>query len=262
MIIGDFINFGNYHRIIKAATDVAKALNFDLSEVRKLCSQLKKYKDREEPFDIPFSYEDDDPITWWECVECSPNYIQTVAIYVLSICPNSASCERGFSTLGWLTGKRRLRLSAERLKSMMKLILYYRSNAPKELSFYGRTHTKKLSSSEIMETVQLALAEPVDEDDDYDEPVSREKRTNTGETIPEDNVRVIIEPLWIEDIVNLNNERIIMNLGEVPPDDDDESEIGSDDDHEGDLRDNEQNIDPEKGIMNFTADDLIAEFGE
>lgn len=145
----------------------------------------------------------------------------------------------------------------------MKLILYYRSNAPKELSFYGRTHTKKLSSSEIMETVQLALAEPVDvEDDDYDEPVSREKRTNTGETIPEDNVRVIIEPLWIEDIVNLNNERIIMNLGEVPPDDDDESEIGSDDDHEGDLRDNEQNIDPEKGIMNFTADDLIAETAE
>jgi len=206
---------------------------------------------------MPFS-EDDDPISWWECMECSPNYIQTVAIYVLSICPNSASCERGFSTLGWLTGKRRLQLSVEHLESMMKLILYYRSNAPKELSFYGKTHTKKLTSSEIMETVRLALAEPVDVEDDYDEPVSREKRTNTGEIIPEDNVRVIIEPLWIENIVNLNDKRIIANLGEVLADDDDESEIGD----LPPLNDDEQDIDPEKGITNFTADDLIAEFGE
>ena len=258
MILGNFIKFGNYNRIITSATDVARSLNFDLSEVRKLCSQLKKYKDNEEPFNVPFS-EEEGPISWWECMECSPNYIQTVAIYVLSICPNSASCERGFSTLGWLTGKRRLQLSVEHLESMMKLILYYRSNAPKELSFYGKTHTKKLSSSEIMEMVQLALAEPVDVDDDYDESVSRKKRTNTGETIPEDNVRVIIEPLWIENIINLNNERITANLGEVPLDDDDDgSEIGD----LSPLNDDEQDIDPEKGITNFTADNLLAEFGE
>ena len=100
MIIADFINFGIYNRIIKAATDVARALKFDLAEVHKLCSQLKKYKDKEEPFNIPFSYEDDNLITWWECMECEPNYIQTVAIYILSICLNSASCEKGFSTLG------------------------------------------------------------------------------------------------------------------------------------------------------------------
>ena len=46
MILGDFINYGIYNRIITAVTDVAKALNFDLSEVRKLCSQLRKYKER------------------------------------------------------------------------------------------------------------------------------------------------------------------------------------------------------------------------
>ena len=247
------MNYGIYNRIIRAATNVASSLKFDLSEVRKLCSQLKKYKDREEPFDIPFSYEDDDAITWWECMECEPNYIQNVAIYVLSICPNSASCERGFSTLGWLTGKRRQRLSVERLESMTKLISYYRSNAPKELSFYGKTKQKKLSSFEIMETVRLALAEPLEEESD---PVSRERRTTTGEIIPEDNVRVIIEPLWIENIVNLSNERIVASLGEVPIDDE-ESVIEPDDNVL-----NEQDIDPERGVMNFTADDLIAEFGD
>ena len=76
--------------------------------------------------------------------------------------------------------------------------------------------------------VRLVLAKPVEEEnDDDDEPVSheeRERRTNTSEIIPEDNVRVIVDPLWIENIVNLRNKRIIADLGDVPVDDE-KSEI-------------------------------------
>lgn len=138
-----------YNRIVKAATKVAWCLNYNAGQVRKLCSQLFRYKENKELFDILFSYEDDSPITWWESIELDSNYLQEVAMYILSICPNSASCERGFLTLGWLIGKRRLRLSVEHLKSMVKLITYYRSNAKKELTVYEN----KMLESQLMKIV-------------------------------------------------------------------------------------------------------------
>lgn len=248
------MKLGVYNRIIKALTEVARCLNFDLEETRKLCSQLYRYKEQKEPFHIPFSYKNDIPITWWESLEYESNYLQKVAIYILSICPNSASCERGFSTLGWLTGKRRLRLSVERLESMTKLITYYRSNAPKELAFYG----DKMSESQIMNVVQLSLAEPIEEDDDS--PEFEERRTISGEIIPEDNVRVIIEPLWLDETLNLNHEIIVGNLGEIPIDDDfDFDEVENLD---NDKNNEEENIGGSERNMDFTAEDLLAEFGE
>ena len=57
------MKLGVYNRLVKAVTEVARGLNFDLEQVRKLCSQLFRYKENKEPFDIPFSYEDDSPIT-------------------------------------------------------------------------------------------------------------------------------------------------------------------------------------------------------
>lgn len=246
---------GIYNRIIKVATEIARCLQFDLEGTRKLCSQLYRYKEQSEPFDIPFSYEDDSPITWWESIELESNYIQKVAIYILSICPNSVSCERGFSTLGWLTGTRRLRLSVERLESMTKLITYYRSNAPKELAFYE----DKMSESQIFEIVQLSLSEPIEDDFD-DSPDFEERRTISGEIIPKDNVRVIIEPLWLDKTLNLDHEIIVKNLGEIPIDDFDFDEVES----LGDDKNNEEeNISgSERGIMDFTNEDLVAKFGE
>src|SRR6266542_3855658 len=68
-----------------------------------------------------------------------------------------------------------------------KLITYYRSNAPKELAFYG----EKMQESQIMEKVQLALAEPV-EDDDNDFLESEERRTIiSGKIVPNNTVRVV-----------------------------------------------------------------------
>lgn len=243
---------GVYNRIVKAATEVARCLNYDARQVRKLCSQLFRYKENQEPFDIPFSYEDDSPITWWESIELDSNYLQEVAMYILSICPNSASCERGFSTLGWLTGKRRLRLSVEHLESMVKLITYYRSNAKKELTVYGN----KMSESQLMKVVQLSLAEPIEEEDDDDDSEFEERRTITGEIIPEDNIRVVIEQLWLDKTLNLDHEIIVKNLGEIPIDDFDFDEI----EDSNDIR--VESLDTEQRIFDFNVEDLVAEFGE
>ena len=251
-LVNGLIKYGLYNRIIAAIREVAQIFEFDLEATRKLCSQLYRYKEQNTPFDIPYSNEDS-PITWWESIEIEPNYLQRVALYILSICPNSASCERGFSTLGWLTGKRRQNLGVEKLESMTKLITYYKSNASKELAFYG----KEMIESEIMETVQLALAEPID--DDYDDSTeSIVERTISGEVIPEDNVRVVIEPLWLEKTLNLEHQIIIDSLGEIPFDDfefiyDNENEYNENNEEENPNR---------QGIFDFTTEDLLAEFGK
>jgi len=73
---------------------------------------------------------------------------------------------------------------------MTKLIIYYRSNASKELAFYE----KKMTESEIMKTVQLALAESID--NDYNDTIkSITERTISDEMIPENNIRIIIKLL-------------------------------------------------------------------
>jgi len=173
-------------------------------------------------------------------------------MYILSICLNSASCERGFSTLGWLTRKRRLRLSVKHLESMVKLITYYRSNAKKELTVYGN----KMSESQLMKVVQLSLAEPVEEEEDDDDSEFEERRTITGEIIPEDNVRVVIEQLWLDKTLNLDHEIIVKNLGEIPIDDFDFDEI----EDSNDIR--VESFDTEQRIFDFNVKDLVAEFGE
>ncbi len=176
-------------------------------------------------------------------------------MYILSICLNSVSCKRGFLTLGWLTGKRRQNLSVEKLESMTKLITYYRSNALKELAFYE----KKMTESEIMETVQLALAELID--DDYDDIIeSITERIISGEVISENNVRVIIELLQLENTLNLEYQAIIESLGEISSDDFElinKNEFLSDNKNEENLSNNFKH-----GRLDFTTEELIAEFGE
>jgi hypothetical protein len=132
------------------AGKVAQNAGMDLECSRILCSQLLMYKNNERPFNQPYSDGIDDPIKWWTSMELEPPYLQSLALRLFSICPNSASCERGFSMCGWICNKRRLRLGVERLKSIAKIISYYRSNAHSEFGFYGKGTKKesvKLSDS-------------------------------------------------------------------------------------------------------------------
>ncbi len=176
-------------------------------------------------------------------------------MYILLIYPNSASCERGFSTLDWLIRKRRQNLNVEKLELMTKLITYYKSNVPKELVFYR----KKITESEIMKTVQLALAEPID--DNYDDTIeSITERTISGEVIPENNVRVIIKLLWLENTLNLKHQAIIESLGEISSDDFefiDENEFLSDNENEENLSNNFK-----YDRLDFITEELIAKFSE
>src|SRR5688572_24646083 len=91
-----------FMRIIKCAASIGKNLDFDRYEAETLCYQIQKYIN----------------------AEPEPDVLPRIASYLFAICPNSATCERGFSTLGWLFHKRRLNLNVDKLESMCKLILY------------------------------------------------------------------------------------------------------------------------------------------
>src|SRR6266498_3775054 len=140
---------------------------------------------------------------------------------------------------------------------MTKLITYYRSNASRELAFYR----DKMQESQIMEKVQLALAEPV-EDDDNNFPESEERKTIiSGEIIPNNTVRVVIEPLWLDNLLNLNHESIITSLGEIPINDNFDL-IDDNNTNNNENDDEEEEYVVGCSVLDYTADDLIAEFGK
>src|SRR5438270_1432792 len=218
---------------------IGKNLGFDLEQSRALCTQLNQYKEKKLPFDFPFGYEFEEAINWWNVIETKPypNSLPLVAFHLFAIYPNSASCERGFSNLGWLTNKRHLQLGIENLESMCKMITYWKSNARKEFGFFDQeTQKSKLSDIELNQIITESLAEPDDNiDDDFEDNLVR--RTAGGEIISDNTVTVLIENIWIENTINLSDKLILKDIGEVP---EDLTEDLTDNEHE-EVQENEKN---------------------
>lgn len=106
----------------------------------ELMHQMKKYRTREKPFDIKASVSET-PYTWWFSLEDNfpkgEDYLVQLALKLFSVTPHAAGCERVWSNLGWIYGKRRTRLGLNKIENMYKLSSYYHSNAKKELPHYG-----------------------------------------------------------------------------------------------------------------------------
>lgn len=138
---------------------------------------------------------------------------------------------------------------------MSKMILYWKSNSKTELGFYGinQKNNTRLSDEQINIHIAEAFAE-MDEEEYSDEPISTPRVTTDGEVIPEDNCRVIIESVWIDELVNLSHRLITNEIGDIPSDmfDSDEN-IGDDennDDRSGPIRVGE-------GDYNYNINDLL-----
>ena len=139
----------------------------------------------------------------------------------------------------------------------MKLISFYQSNAYKELVFYEKLN-EKLSDYQILAAVRNAIAKAYEkEEEDVDE-LSRILSSDIIE-----DVTVVIESLTIEQIINLNNHLIIDSLGRIPEEDidvldnDQTSIVASN----SNSHSNNETI-VERGVLNFSNDDLLEEFGE
>ena len=74
-----------------------------------LLSQLRKYSKYRPPYDMEYADDYDTPEMWWSTCRQPDNFIQELALKLFAITPHQASCERVFSVLNWMTGKRRTR---------------------------------------------------------------------------------------------------------------------------------------------------------
>jgi hypothetical protein len=74
-----------------------------------LLSQLRLYCERKPPYDMKYNDGHDTPNIWWSTCRQPNNYIQKLALKLFAITPHQAACERVFSILDWMTGKRRTR---------------------------------------------------------------------------------------------------------------------------------------------------------
>ena len=99
---------------------------------------------------------------------------------------------------------------------MLKLITYYRSNVLAKLGFFGKEdklNSLNLSENNINSIVNKALVE-VDDDNNNNDDKAEIQRIIDGDIIP--NNEVII---WIENTLELLNQKMIRELGEIPDDD-------------------------------------------
>ena len=110
---------------------------------------------------------------------------------IFSITPHSAGCERIFSTLGWLYGKRRQRLGLSKVEAMAKIRSFYISNVRTELAYVSQKHTE----DEICEMINDSIFSQFEE---VDEQINNETTPETLE-IPNHEVRVLI----IDEFFNL-----------------------------------------------------------
>ena len=106
----------------------------------ELMHQMKQYRGRESPFDIRIGASEF-PYTWQFSLEDNfpkgEDYLVQLALKLFSVTPHAAGCERVWSSLGWIYGKRRTHLGLNKIENMYKLSAYYHASAKKELPYYG-----------------------------------------------------------------------------------------------------------------------------
>jgi len=74
-----------------------------------LIAQFLAYKNYSKPYEFEYVEEMCSIETWWRMIEQKDNFIQQLALKVISITPHNISYERLFSILGWMWSKRRSR---------------------------------------------------------------------------------------------------------------------------------------------------------
>jgi FMN-dependent NADH-azoreductase len=134
---------------------------------------------------------------------------------------------------------------------MGKMITYWKSNAKTELGFYGIDQNKKIRIDKAEINIHIAeiFAETDDEDEDNGGDTSNEI------SVPPDNCIVLIENIWIEKFVDLSNDLITKEIGDIPID-------VMDDDDIDDINDDYERVpdNTDKGETDYNIDNLLNEF--
>ncbi len=208
---------------------------------------MRNYELQRGAYNQQFDRQLEIPMSWWLSIKDKYNYLCDLSIMIFSITPHSAGCERVFSTLGWLYGKRRQRLGLSKVEAMAKIRSFYISNIKSELAYVSQQHTE----DEICEIINDSLFLQFEEDEN--EQVDNETNEEILD-IPNHDAQVLI----IESMFDLKN--VVKNLGDENADEDvDNISEGSGSDNESnsdtvsnDSSDNEMDYDIEEVTLKYS----------
>ncbi|CAB4494029.1 unnamed protein product [Rhizophagus irregularis] len=236
------IQTGHYKPILNMAGKIWKNLGNDKDSLEKLYLKMNHYKLKVSPYDVKYLSSEDTPKLWWLAIDdVKKNPLQQLALLIFDITPHSASCERTFSALGWIYGKRRLRLSTTKVEGMAKIRSYYMSEI-NELKYMSKQYNKE--ELKIMVEEAMVSYDENEEEDKNEEDDSTEINNNEI-IVPNNEVYVLIENF--------------INLEEVPfklhPDDIDESDESS----ENEIEERPEEVSGKNEINNDYDIESIAE---
>ena len=204
---------GKYSLITSTAGKIWKNLGNDAESCEILFAQMRKYKLKSVPYQEEF-VEDETPKLWWLATDDTKPYLQQLALYILSATPHSANCERVFSTLGWIYGKRRLRLQTSKVKAMAKIRSFYISKSNEELKYASSKYSKDELKDMINESLNY-FEEDVEDVEDVEEDKA-EREVEQQFEIPNHKVSVLI----LEGIFDMSNIPFIKDPEDEEFDDD------------------------------------------
>ncbi|GES75999.1 ribonuclease H-like domain-containing protein [Rhizophagus clarus] len=178
---GAGIHNTQFERIQKTALNIWKNLGYKKTSGLELKAQLRKYLDQDNPYSALYS-NNDGPFQWWNLIIDGRSSLSRLAKIVFSITPHSASCERLFSALGWMFGKRRTNLNVQTIECMSKIYthnIHSLSNSKRSLNHIGNS----ISNDDVQKMIDNLfeegdiLNENEDEEEEYEEPPNIQKES-------------------------------------------------------------------------------------
>lgn len=137
-----------------------------------------------------YSPDYDNPYNWWNSIIDGRSSLSRLAMVIFSITPHSASCERLFSSLGWIIGKRRTNLDIKTIETMAKIYRTSLTHIQKSLNYGSSVSEKDIERMlEIVhEEGDLLNEDDENEDNEVDLSEPREEITNTNEALEIEHV--------------------------------------------------------------------------
>ncbi|GET62172.1 ribonuclease H-like domain-containing protein [Rhizophagus irregularis DAOM 181602=DAOM 197198] len=180
---------------LKCALRIWKNLGHKKNSGLELDAQLRAYFDNSEPYNTSYSVHDTAYHWWNSIVDGKFSSLSRLAKVIFSITPHSASCERLFSAMGWLFGKRRINLQSETIETMAKIYLYSLKHAKKDLNYTSNGD----SSSKLDDDIQLMLNTVFEEEEE----IMSENDDDSFNEHQSDETNMNDETLDIESTVDL-----------------------------------------------------------
>ena len=156
-------------KISEYAQNLWENMGHNIDEQEILVAQMLNFKAKEGTYATPFVKNRVTPRTWWMSCEDQPPYVKQLALKMFAVIPHSALCERMFSVLGWLYGKRRTSLDTSTIESIAKIRHFYNNNSSKKRQGPGQNEPEDFEDFQKLVDESMFFEDREDENEESTE---------------------------------------------------------------------------------------------